>query len=162
MSFKKIIRSSWHRLPENAIPLLFLCCKHDRYSDCHTPAVVHRAPFKQWLVIYKVVSESFQTVTAVTVSVKEDEKGCQVIWLFLQLHVLFCLWWMASTVKTRNVEKIQELIHKDCCRTIQKITGTPGICYGVSYEILTENLTYAALLHSFFPKSWQRVKSSAA
>jgi hypothetical protein len=41
---------------------------------------------------------------------------------------------------TENVEKIQELIHKDHCQTIHELADTIGISYGVSQEILTENL----------------------
>jgi hypothetical protein len=44
-----------------------------------------------------------------------------------------------STSKTtENVEKIQELIHKDRCRTIHELTDTAGISYGVCQEILAK------------------------
>jgi hypothetical protein len=36
---------------------------------------------------------------------------------------------------SENVEKIQELIHKDCYQTIHEVTGTAGISYGVYHEI---------------------------
>jgi hypothetical protein len=46
-----------------------------------------------------------------------------------------------STNKTtENIEKIQELIHKDCRQTIHELTDTVGISYGVCQEILTESL----------------------
>ncbi|PNF21865.1 hypothetical protein B7P43_G05282 [Cryptotermes secundus] len=46
-----------------------------------------------------------------------------------------------STSKTtENVEKILELIHKDRCRTIHGLADTAGSSYGVSREILKENL----------------------
>jgi hypothetical protein len=58
------------------------------------------------------------------VSVEDDERSGQ-----------------PSTSKTtENVEKIWELIHKDCRWTIHELADTVGISYGVCQEILTENL----------------------
>jgi hypothetical protein len=46
-----------------------------------------------------------------------------------------------STRKTtENVEKIRELIHKYCHRTIHELADTTGISYEVCKEILAENL----------------------
>jgi hypothetical protein len=41
---------------------------------------------------------------------------------------------------TENVKKIQELIDKDRRRTVHELADTIWISYGVSQEILTENL----------------------
>jgi hypothetical protein len=41
---------------------------------------------------------------------------------------------------TENVEKIRHLIQEDHGRTIHELTDNTGISYGVSEEILTENL----------------------
>jgi hypothetical protein len=47
----------------------------------------------------------------------------------------------SSTSKTtENVEKIQELIYKDCHQTIHELADTIRISYGICQEILTENL----------------------
>jgi hypothetical protein len=48
-----------------------------------------------------------------------------------------------------NVEKIRELIHEDCHRTIYELADTTGISYGVCQEILTENLN----MHHTAPSS---------
>jgi hypothetical protein len=39
-----------------------------------------------------------------------------------------------------NVERIREVIHENHRQTIHELTDTAGISYGVSQEILTENL----------------------
>jgi hypothetical protein len=44
----------------------------------------------------------------------------------------------ASAKQQKNVEKIQEIIHKDQWRTGCELADTVGISYGVFYEILTE------------------------
>jgi hypothetical protein len=61
---------------------------------------------------------------------------------------------------TKNVEKIWELNHKDCRRTIYELTDTTGISYRVCQVILTENWTCALLPRSLFPDSWQTIESS--
>jgi ribosomal protein S25 len=49
---------------------------------------------------------------------------------------------------TENVEKIQELVHKDRFRTIHELADTAGISYGVCQEILTENLNMCHIASS--------------
>jgi hypothetical protein len=57
-----------------------------------------------------------------------------------------------STSKmTENIEKIRELIHKDCCRTIYELADTSGISYGVC-QILTENLNMRHTTTKFVPQ----------
>jgi hypothetical protein len=50
---------------------------------------------------------------------------------------------------TENVEKIQELIHKDHHQTIHELADTTGISYGVCQEILTENLNMRCIAVKF-------------
>jgi hypothetical protein len=58
-----------------------------------------------------------------------------------------------STSKTtENVEKNQELVHEYRRRTIHKVTNTTGISYGVSQEILTENLNMRCIAAKFVPR----------
>jgi hypothetical protein len=58
-----------------------------------------------------------------------------------------------STSKTtENVEKIRELIDKDCRQTIHELADTVGISYGVFQEILTENFN----MRRTAPSSQQR------
>jgi hypothetical protein len=52
---------------------------------------------------------------------------------------------------TENVEKIQELIHKDCRRTIHELADTVVISYGVCQEILTENQNMHCIAVKFVP-----------
>jgi hypothetical protein len=68
--------------------------------------------------------------------------------------------WPSTSKMTENVEKFWELIHEDHCWTIHELADIVGISYGVCQEILTENLTCAALPQSLFPDSWQMIKSS--
>jgi hypothetical protein len=51
----------------------------------------------------------------------------------------------------RNVEKIRELIHKDCRRTIHQLADTVGITYGVCQEILSDNLNTRHVASKFVP-----------
>jgi hypothetical protein len=54
-----------------------------------------------------------------------------------------------STSKmTENVEKFQELIHKDHRLTIHELTDKVGISYGVFQEILTENFNFFRIVPS--------------
>jgi hypothetical protein len=53
---------------------------------------------------------------------------------------------------TENVEKIQELIHKDHRRTIHELAETVGVSYGVCQEILTENLNMHCIAAQFVPR----------
>jgi hypothetical protein len=58
-----------------------------------------------------------------------------------------------STSKTtENIEKIQELIHKDRHQTIHELPDTVGISYGVCQEILTENLNMHRISTKFVPQ----------
>jgi hypothetical protein len=45
----------------------------------------------------------------------------------------------SASKMTENVEKIRELVHEDCHRTIHELADTVGVSYGVCQEILTEN-----------------------
>jgi hypothetical protein len=70
------------------------------------------------------------------VSVEDDERSGQ-----------------PSTSKTtENVEKIQELFHKDHSRTIHELADKAGISYGVCQEILTENLNMHHIAAKFVPR----------
>jgi hypothetical protein len=53
---------------------------------------------------------------------------------------------------TENVEKFQELIHEDHCRTIHELADTIGISYGVCQEILTENLNVHHIATKLVPR----------
>jgi hypothetical protein len=53
---------------------------------------------------------------------------------------------------TENVEKIRELIHEDRHRTIDELTDTVGISYGVCQEILTEYLNMRRIAMKFVPR----------
>jgi DNA-binding Lrp family transcriptional regulator len=58
-----------------------------------------------------------------------------------------------SITKTAEiVEKIRELIHEDCRRTIHDLTDTVGISNGVCQEILTENLNMGGIAAKFVPR----------
>jgi hypothetical protein len=52
----------------------------------------------------------------------------------------------------RKCEKIQELIHEDRRRTIHELADTIRISYGVSQEILTENLNMRHTAMNFVPR----------
>jgi bacterioferritin-associated ferredoxin len=52
---------------------------------------------------------------------------------------------------TENVEKIQELINRDCHQTIHELADSVGINCGVCKEILTENLNMHHIAPSSFP-----------
>jgi hypothetical protein len=55
----------------------------------------------------------------------------------------------SSTSKTaENVEKIQELIYKDCHKMIHELADTIRISYGVRQEILAENLNMCLIAPS--------------
>jgi hypothetical protein len=57
-----------------------------------------------------------------------------------------------STSKmTENIEKIQGLIHEDCRRTIHELTDAIEISYGVSQEILAENLNMRCIAAEIVP-----------
>jgi hypothetical protein len=62
--------------------------------------------------------------------------------------------WPSTSETTENVEKIWELIHEDCCRTIPELADVVGISYGVCQEILTENLN----MHNTAPSWWQHAR----
>jgi hypothetical protein len=49
---------------------------------------------------------------------------------------------------TENVEKIREIIHEGCHRTIHELADNAGISYGVCQEILTENLNMCRIAPS--------------
>jgi hypothetical protein len=52
---------------------------------------------------------------------------------------------------TENIEKIQELTHKDHRRTIRELADTVGISYGVCQDILTDNLNMYRIAVKFVP-----------
>jgi hypothetical protein len=52
---------------------------------------------------------------------------------------------------TENVEKTRELIDDDHHRTINELTNTSGISYGVCQEILKENLNMSHIATKFVP-----------
>jgi hypothetical protein len=57
-----------------------------------------------------------------------------------------------STSKTtENVEKIQELIHEDCCRAIHELSDTDGISYGVLQEIKFEHASHWSFITTMRP-----------
>jgi hypothetical protein len=60
--------------------------------------------------------------------------------------------WPSTNTTTENVEKIWELVYKDCCRTILELTDTTGISYGVCQEILTECLEMRHTATKFVPQ----------
>jgi hypothetical protein len=62
---------------------------------------------------------------------------------------------------TENVEKIRELIHKDCLQTIQGLANTAGISYGVCREIFTENFNMHRTAEKFVPQLLTMIKSSS-
>jgi histone-lysine N-methyltransferase SETMAR len=63
-----------------------------------------------------------------------------------------CSGWPSTSKTTENdVDKIWELTHKDCHRTIHELTDTAGISYGVCQEILTENLNMRCTAAKFVP-----------
>jgi histone-lysine N-methyltransferase SETMAR len=71
-----------------------------------------------------------------TVSVEDDERSGR-----------------PSTSKTtENVEKIRELIHEGCRRTIHEVADTVGISYGVCQAILTENMNMRHIAAKFVPR----------
>jgi hypothetical protein len=51
----------------------------------------------------------------------------------------------------RNVEKIQDLIHKGHRRTIHELADTVGISYGVCQEVSTENVNMCRIAAKFVP-----------
>jgi hypothetical protein len=53
---------------------------------------------------------------------------------------------------TEEVEKIRELIHKDCRRSIHELADTIGISYRVCQQILTENLNMCRIAAMFIPQ----------
>jgi hypothetical protein len=57
-----------------------------------------------------------------------------------------------SSKTTENAEKIWELIHENCCRTVHDIAGAVWISYGVCQEILTENLNMHCIAMKFVPR----------
>jgi ribosomal protein S25 len=46
----------------------------------------------------------------------------------------------AQAKRQKMLKKIREFIHKNRCPTIHELADTVGISYGISQEILTENL----------------------
>jgi hypothetical protein len=58
--------------------------------------------------------------------------------------------WPSTSKTTENVDKIWELIHEDCRRTIHELADAVGISYGVCHETLTENLNITS-----HPSSWR-------
>jgi hypothetical protein len=59
--------------------------------------------------------------------------------------------WPSTSKTTANVEKIRELVHEGCHRTIHELADTVGISYGVFQEILTENSTMPRIATKFVP-----------
>jgi hypothetical protein len=57
----------------------------------------------------------------------------------------------STGITTKNVEKIRELIHKDCRQTIHELADTVGISYGVCLVVLTENLNMRHIAAKFVP-----------
>jgi hypothetical protein len=62
-----------------------------------------------------------------------------------------CWGWPSTSRMTENVEKIWELIHRDCRWMIHELVDTVGISYGVCQEILTENLNICRIAVKFVP-----------
>jgi ribulose 1,5-bisphosphate carboxylase large subunit-like protein len=94
-----------------------------------------REAFGEHYLSETVVFEWHSCFKAGWVSVDDDERSGQ-----------------PSTSKTtENVDKIQELIHKDRRRTIYELAYTIGIGYGVC-QILRENLNVRRTGAKFVPR----------
>jgi hypothetical protein len=91
--------------------------------------------FGEHSLSWTVVFESHSRSKAGRVSDEDDERSGR-----------------PSTSKMiENVEKIRELIHEDCGRTIHELADTVGISYGVC-QILTENLNMCRIAAKFAPQ----------
>jgi hypothetical protein len=91
-----------------------------------------REAFREHLLRRTAVSEWHSRYKTGRVSVEDDERSGQ-----------------PNTSKTtKNIEKIQELIHDDSRRTIHELADTAGISYGVCQEILTEHMNVCRIAPS--------------
>jgi hypothetical protein len=61
-----------------------------------------------------------------------------------------CSGWPSTSRTMENVEKVRELIYKDCRRTIHKFADITGISYRIC-KILTENVNMRHIAAKFFP-----------
>jgi hypothetical protein len=101
---------------------------------------MHRKAFVEHCLSQTAVFEWHSRFKACRVSVEEDE----------------CPGRPSTSKTTENVEKIQELVHEDHCRTICEFKDIVGISYGVCRQILTENLNIRCIAAMFASSTLDR------